>query len=66
MVKYNGVIATLVFPSGEEIANVPVSVKNFKTGTTGYFAQIPKTVIDGEEYNGQIQIWKVGSKPKKV
>jgi len=66
MVKYNGVIATLVFPSGEEIANIPVSVKKFATGSTGYFAQIAKTVIDGQEFNGQIQIWLVGSKPKKV
>ena len=46
--------------------NIPVSVKEFKTGTKGYFAQIPKTVIDGQEFNGQIQIWLVGSKPKKA
>ena len=48
------------------MGNIPVSVKEFSTGTKGYFAQIPKTVIDGEEINGQIQIWKVGSKPKKA
>ena len=66
MVKYNGVIATLTFASGEVMENIPVSVKEFSTGTKGYFAQIPKTVIDGEEINGQIQIWKVGSKPKKA
>ena len=39
MVKYNGVIASLVFPSGDTMENIPVSVKEFKTGTKGYFAQ---------------------------
>jgi len=66
MTKYNGVIATLVFPSGEKIENIPVSVKIFKTGSTGYFTQIAKTVIDGEEFNGQIQVWRIGSKPAKA
>ena len=68
MTKYNGVIATLTFPSGDTIENIPISVKVFKSGRHGYFAQIAKTVIDGEEFNGQIQLWnqsKAFVKPTK-
>ena len=66
MVKYNGVLATLTFPSGDTIDNIPVSVKVFSSGRHGYFAQIAKTVIDGEEFNGQIQVWNLSKEFTKA
>jgi len=56
------VIVIIKMPDGKE-HEIPVPSKIFKTGRTGFFAQIPAFAYDNNVYGGQIQIWM--KTPKK-
>lgn len=57
----NTVVAT-VKVNDEQIASVLVAPKSFRTGSTGYYAN-GKVLIDGANYQMQIQLVKIHSKP---
>ena len=42
---------------------ISASEKVFKTGSTGYFGN-SKLLIDGDNYVCQVQLVRIGSKPK--
>lgn len=57
------IIADLKSDKGQDLASIPVSPKDFKTGSRGYYANT-KVEIDGKRYQVQIQLVEIGSKPK--
>ena len=60
MVKYNGVIATLTFASGEVMENIPVSVKEFKTGTKS------KKIQDAKDKVNDLKILKTPNQKIRI
>lgn len=57
------IIADLKDDKGQELATIPVSPKEFKTGSRGYYANT-KVEIGGKRYQVQIQMVEIGSKTK--
>lgn len=55
------IVSELKSDGGETIATVPVPVKQFKTGSRGYYAN-QKIEISGVRYQVQIQLVEIGSK----
>lgn len=53
------VMCTLEMPDGKMV-QVPMTRKQFSSGKTGYYAQIPLFVGDAATaYKGQVMFWKV-------
>jgi len=61
-VNMNPVITTIEY-EGTMLGVVNAIPKQFKTGSTGFYGN-GKLVINGEKYQCQVQIVKVGSKSK--
>ena len=59
----NFVIAELKTDTGQMLAVLSVTAKEFKTGSKGFYAN-QKTEIAGKRYQVQIQLVEIGSKPK--
>ena len=55
--------ALITMPDGKA-KETTLEEKIFKSGRTGFYAQITAFVYEGELYGGQIQIWK--KTPKEV
>ena len=55
------VVAELKTDTGLVISTIPVSTKQFKTGSRGYYAN-QKVEIEGKRYQLQIQLVEIGSK----
>lgn len=49
--------------SGKPLDMLQANPKNFKTGSTGYYAG-GKIVLDGKRYQVSVSVVEVGSKPK--
>jgi hypothetical protein len=58
-------IAELKTDSGETIAVLTITPKDFKTGSRGFYAN-SKVELGGKRYQAQIQIVEIGSKPAEV
>ncbi len=54
-------VAELRTDTGETIATLPISQKQFKTGSRGYYTN-HKVEIGGRRYQIQIQFVEIGSK----
>ena len=54
-------VAELKTDTGEMIATLPISQKQFKTGSRGYYTN-HKVEIGGRRYQIQIQFVEIGSK----
>jgi hypothetical protein len=57
------VVAELKSDSGQTLAMISVTPKEFRTGSKGYYAN-QKVEIGGKRYQAQIQLVEIGSKPK--
>jgi hypothetical protein len=53
---------------GVEVASVPLPPKVFKTGSSGYYANLKLALGDDAEkgYQAQVQLIKIGSKDVKA
>ncbi len=54
-------IAEIKTSEGQVVAVMALPIKEFKTGSKGYFAN-GKIEIDGKRYQAQIQLVEIGSK----
>jgi hypothetical protein len=55
------IVAELKSDSGQLLAVLSVTPKDFKTGSRGYYAN-QKLEMDGKRYQVQIQLVEIGSK----
>lgn len=52
---------------GVEVASLPLTPKDFKTGSSGYYANLKLVLGDEAEkgYQAQVQLVRIGSKDSK-
>ena len=61
MAAPNFIIAELKSDSGQMLGVLSVTLKEFKTGSRGFYAN-QKIEIDGKRYQVQVQMVEIGSK----